>query len=153
MAAAHNILLLAVPDGQLLDVTGPLQMFAGANDELGRTAYRIEIAAPEAGPFATSAGVRLVADLSFAQVTSRRLARAHTLLTVGGEPGMRKELARGIHHEDRCAATADACPAEPAAAYRSRWVARARSRGKPSRRPDRRANRSSSTYIVSAPRA
>ena len=35
MATSHNILLLAVPDGQLLDVAGPLQMFAGANDELG----------------------------------------------------------------------------------------------------------------------
>jgi transcriptional regulator GlxA family with amidase domain len=95
MVTPHYILLLAVPDGQLLDVTGPLQMFAGANDELGRKAYRIEIAAPDAGPFATSAGVRLVADLSLAQVTNRRLARTHTLLTVGGEPGMRRELARG----------------------------------------------------------
>jgi transcriptional regulator GlxA family with amidase domain len=95
MGALQNILMLAVPDGQLLDVTGPLQMFAGANDELARQAYRIKIAAPDAGPFATSSGVRLVADLSFAEVTNRRLARTHTLLTVGGEPGMRRELARG----------------------------------------------------------
>ena len=47
MAAPHNILMLAFPNGQLLDITGPLQMFAGANDELSRPAYRIEIAAPE----------------------------------------------------------------------------------------------------------
>jgi transcriptional regulator GlxA family with amidase domain len=39
--------------------------------------------------------VRLVADLSFAQVTGRRLARTHTLLTVGGDPGVPAELARG----------------------------------------------------------
>lgn len=95
MRAPHNILVLAFPNGQLLDITGPLQMFAGANDELRRQAYRMEIAAPEQGPFATSSGLQLVADLSFAQVTNRWLARTHTLLAVGGEPGMRTELARG----------------------------------------------------------
>jgi transcriptional regulator GlxA family with amidase domain len=95
MPAPHCILLLAFPNGQLLDITGPLQMFAGANDEVSRQVYRIEIAAPQAGPFATSSGVRLVADTSFAQITNRRLARIHTLITVGGSPGMREELARG----------------------------------------------------------
>jgi hypothetical protein len=48
-------------------------MFAGAKDELSRQVYRIEVAAPQAGPFATSAGVQLVADVSFAQITNRRL--------------------------------------------------------------------------------
>src|SRR5215211_2522808 len=95
MPVPHNILLLAFPNGQLLDITGPLQMFAGANDELSRRAYRIDIAAPQAGPFVTSSGVRLVADVSFAQITNRRLAHVHTLMTVGGEPGMRQELERG----------------------------------------------------------
>ena len=95
MPAPHRIVLLAFPNGQLLDIAGPLQMFAGANDELSRRVYRIEIAAPQAGPFATSSGVQLVADISFAQITNKRLARIHTLITVGGEPGMRQELARG----------------------------------------------------------
>src|SRR6266581_2110584 len=95
MPAPHRILLLAFPNGQLLDIAGPLQMFAGANDELSRQVYRIEIAAPQAGPFATSSGVRLVADASFAQITNKRLARVNTLITVGGEPGMRQELVRG----------------------------------------------------------
>src|SRR5215475_8637542 len=95
MRAPHKILLLGFPKGQLLDIAGPLQMFAGANDEMAQQVYRIEIAAPEAGPFATSSGVRLVADMAFTQVTNRRLARTDTLITVGGEPGMREELARG----------------------------------------------------------
>jgi transcriptional regulator GlxA family with amidase domain len=95
MPTARNVLMLAFPYCQLLDVTGPLQMLAGANDELSREAYRIALAVPGGGVFATSSGVKLVADLSFAAVTNRRLARTHTLLTVGGEPGMRQELARG----------------------------------------------------------
>jgi transcriptional regulator GlxA family with amidase domain len=95
MPPPHRIVLLAFPNGQLLDIAGPLQMFAGANNELSRQVYRIEIAAPQAGPFATSSGVRLVAGISFAQITNKRLARIHTLITVGGEPGMRQELARG----------------------------------------------------------
>lgn len=95
MPAPHRIVLLAFPNGQLLDIAGPLQMFAGANDELSRQVYRIEIAGPQAGPFATSSGVRLVANISFAQITNKHLARIHTLITVGGEPGMRQELARG----------------------------------------------------------
>ena len=73
MPAQHKILMLAFPDGQLLDIAGPLQMFAGANDALPRPNYRIEIAAPQAGPFATSSGVQLVADIAFAQITNRRL--------------------------------------------------------------------------------
>src|SRR5262249_14423176 len=44
MAAPHRILLLAFPNGQLLDIAGPLQMFAGANDELARQVYRIDLA-------------------------------------------------------------------------------------------------------------
>src|ERR1700737_3958221 len=95
MLRPHNILLLAFPNGQLLDIAGPLQMFAGANDELSRSVYRIGLAAPQAGPLPTSSGVRLVADLAFAQITNRRLVRTDTLITVGGEPGMRQELARG----------------------------------------------------------
>src|SRR5215831_14797342 len=99
MPAPHRILLLAFPNGQLLDIAGPVQMFAGANDELSRQIYRIEIAAPQAGPFATSSGVRLVADLAYGQITNARLSLTDTLITVGGEPGMRQELARGTATE------------------------------------------------------
>jgi transcriptional regulator GlxA family with amidase domain len=87
--------LLAFPNGQLLDIAGPLQTFARTNDELSRQVYRIDIAARQAGPFATSSGVQLVANLPFAQIANLRLARIHTLITIGGEPGMRQQLARG----------------------------------------------------------
>ena len=95
MAPSHNIVMLAFPQAQLLDIAGPLQMFAGANDALGRGAYRLEIAAPEVGSFATSSGVHLVADISFREVTRSKLSRTHTLLAVGGNPGVPIQLEQG----------------------------------------------------------
>ncbi len=47
------------------------------------------------GPFVTSSGVRLDRGYFVCEITNKRLARIHTLITVGGEPGMRQELARG----------------------------------------------------------
>ena len=38
MEKPRTILMLAFPGAQTLDVVGPLQMFAGANDELKRQA-------------------------------------------------------------------------------------------------------------------
>jgi transcriptional regulator GlxA family with amidase domain len=96
MAPSHNIVMLAFPQAQLLDIAGPLQMFAGANDALGRGAYRLEIAAPDVGPFATSSGVQLVADISFREVTRSKLSRTHTLMAVGGNPGVPIQLEQGV---------------------------------------------------------
>src|SRR5262245_9627520 len=95
MTKSRTVLMLAFPQGQLLDIAGPLQMCAGANDALGQSAYRLEIAAPEVGPFATSSGVHLVADISFKQVTRTKLSRTHTLMAVGGSPGLPMQLERG----------------------------------------------------------
>jgi transcriptional regulator GlxA family with amidase domain len=95
MEKPRTILMLAFPGAQMLDVTGPLQMFAAANDALARQAYRILIAAPAAGPFATSSGVRLVADLSYASLNARRLRGVHTLMVTGGDPGVEAALQAG----------------------------------------------------------
>jgi transcriptional regulator GlxA family with amidase domain len=95
MAPPHNIVMLAFPQAQLLDIAGPLQMFAGANDALGRSAYRLEMAAPAAGPFVTSSGVKLAADISFKQLTRSKLSRTHTLMVAGGSPGVPIQLEQG----------------------------------------------------------
>ena len=121
MASTHNILMLAFPNAQLLDVAGPLQMFAGANDELSRQVYRIEIAAPEAGLFATSSGVRLVADLSFAQVTNRRLARTHTLIVVGGETVSATSSRAALSRRSSRARSAECLASHLFAAVHSSW--------------------------------
>ncbi len=81
----HHVVMLAYPDAQILDVTGPLEVFGRAarwmrDHGLRRDpAYRVEVVAPRAGAFVTSSGVRLVAERSYREVTS-----ADTLLVAGG---------------------------------------------------------------------
>jgi enamine deaminase RidA (YjgF/YER057c/UK114 family) len=66
----------------MLDVTGPLQIFAGVNDELGRQAYELVIATPKCGSFKTSSGV--------SRAKLRKGARSH------GKPDRRTVFATGL---------------------------------------------------------
>ena len=70
----------------MLDVTGPSQMFAGVNDELGQQAYELVIAAPKRGPFKTSSGISLVADLAIANVSPAKCRASDTLIAGGRRP-------------------------------------------------------------------
>lgn len=80
MPTPHRVVIAVFPDVDLLDVTGPAEVFALANRETGGAAgYEVRLAAPGAGPVVTSAGVRLVADLTFAGVG----ASVDTLLVPG----------------------------------------------------------------------
>lgn len=58
----RTILVLAMPGVQLLDVSGPLDVFAEANAQAGRAAYRLEVAGAAPGPIVSSSGARLYAD-------------------------------------------------------------------------------------------
>ncbi|MFE2728188.1 GlxA family transcriptional regulator [Kitasatospora sp. NPDC059327] len=69
MPTPHRVVIAVFPEVDLLDVTGPAEVFALANRETdGRAGYQVRLAGPEAGPVVTSAGVRLLADLTFAEV-------------------------------------------------------------------------------------
>ncbi|RST13382.1 helix-turn-helix domain-containing protein [Streptomyces sp. WAC05374] len=69
MPAPHRVVIAVFPDVDLLDVTGPAEVFALANRETGgRDRYEVRLAGPGAGPVVTSAGVRLMADLAFGEV-------------------------------------------------------------------------------------
>jgi transcriptional regulator GlxA family with amidase domain len=71
--------LIAVFEGvQSLDVTGPLEVFAGAGAVAGRP-YGITIAGPGGEPVRTSSGLRLLPDDDLDHV-----GPAHTLLVPGG---------------------------------------------------------------------
>lgn len=74
-----TIAILALPGVQLLDVCGPLDVFAQANVEAGHEAYRLEIIACEAGPVRSSSGARLLAD----RIAGEAGAAIDTLLIAG----------------------------------------------------------------------
>jgi transcriptional regulator GlxA family with amidase domain len=95
MTAPHRILMLAFPGCQILDVVGPMQMFAGANDELEWPAYALSIAAPAQGAFRTNSGLSLVADLAFADLSGREFDANDTVIAAGGDEGVRTALALG----------------------------------------------------------
>lgn len=95
MSAPLQILFLAFPGMQALDLVGPHQMFAGANRERPG-AYALQIAAERAGPVACGSGLTVMADCPFASLTPRRLARIDTLIAPGGEAdGMEQEIRAG----------------------------------------------------------
>ncbi|HEY0061987.1 MAG TPA: helix-turn-helix domain-containing protein [Telluria sp.] len=68
MPSQHHVLIAAFPPAQMLDVTGPLEVFAVANgiaEARGAPPpYRLTLAAPVAGPLATTSGVSLLATHS-----------------------------------------------------------------------------------------
>lgn len=77
--------MLAYPRAQILDITGPLEVFARTSrwltDHAGRRvpAYAVELVAARRGPVETSGGLRLIATRAY-----RDLARVDTLLVAGG---------------------------------------------------------------------
>lgn len=58
-----NVVILAVPGVQLLDVSGPLDVFAEANVQLGRTLYKLRVMALDDQPVVSSSGARLLPDV------------------------------------------------------------------------------------------
>ncbi len=74
--------MLAFEGAQILDVVGPMQMLAAVNDENPAAApvYSLRLLAERKGPFATSGGVSLVADASYAALPKS----IHTLMVAGG---------------------------------------------------------------------
>jgi transcriptional regulator GlxA family with amidase domain len=77
----HRILAVAFPPAQSLDILGPLEVFTAANHLSGKALYQVELAGPEAGALATTAGVDLVAHLKL----HPRLKVPDTLLVAGGQ--------------------------------------------------------------------
>ncbi|MDH6234784.1 transcriptional regulator GlxA family with amidase domain [Mesorhizobium soli] len=81
-AKAKTIVVLALPGVQLLDVSGPLDVFAEANAQVGHEVYRLVVAAGEPGPIRSSSGVRLMPD----RIIDRDFEEAIDTLLVAGCP-------------------------------------------------------------------
>ncbi|MBU9692409.1 GlxA family transcriptional regulator [Burkholderia multivorans] len=113
MSSPRPILILAFPRAQLLDVSGPLQVFASVNElalERGRPApYVPRIVAADAGPVETSSGVAVVAD------SLRSAARGIDTLIVAGGKGVHAasrdaRLVRWVRRQaDRARRVASVC--------------------------------------------
>src|SRR5579859_4900338 len=81
----HRVVMVAYPGAQVLDVTGPLEVFSRTTrwlrDTFGRAvdAYETEMVGPTAGPIPMSQSLELVARRSWREVTE-----ADTMLVAGG---------------------------------------------------------------------
>lgn len=84
----RTIAVLALPGVQLLDVSGPLDVFAQANVEAGRQVYTLQVVACEPGPIHSSSGARLLPDL----VAGEPGQRFDTLLVAGAPDAARMQL-------------------------------------------------------------
>ena len=86
MDALKTIACLLYPNVMSLDLSGPLQVFASANDERQRQGlppfYRLLVLAEQPGAVATSAGFQLVAEQAWGETDP---AQIDTLLIPGGQ--------------------------------------------------------------------
>jgi transcriptional regulator GlxA family with amidase domain len=72
--------MVALPSVQLLDVSGPMDVFAEANAQAGHDAYRLLVVARKPGPVRSSSGVKLMPDLIIGRDEATRI---DTLLIAG----------------------------------------------------------------------
>lgn len=79
---SRQIALLAYPSCQLLDISGPWQVFATANELSGETRYRLTLLGESPGLVTTNSGMALHADASWHTLTAR--SAPDTLLVAGG---------------------------------------------------------------------
>jgi transcriptional regulator GlxA family with amidase domain len=87
----RTIVIVAVPGVQLLDVAGPLDVFAEANVQAGYAAYVLFVAAAEPGAIRSSSGVRLMPD----RIIDRDFQEPIDTLLVAGCPNAAEVPADG----------------------------------------------------------
>ncbi|MEU7027677.1 GlxA family transcriptional regulator [Streptomyces sp. SBR177] len=75
MSSAGRLVVIVLFEGvDLLDVTGPPEVFALLRRETdGAEGYEVVLAAESAGPVTTSAGVRVLPDVTFEELAGRRV--------------------------------------------------------------------------------
>ena len=84
MKKKMTIAILATPGIQLLDVSGPLDVFAEANVQAGTDVYQLRVVGSALGTIRSSSGVRLMPDM----VIGQKLAEKIDTLLVAGAPNM-----------------------------------------------------------------
>jgi transcriptional regulator GlxA family with amidase domain len=84
-----RVVLLATPGVQLLDVSGPMDVFAEANIQAGWPAYDLHVIASEPGEIRSSSGVRLIPD---GVARGKEKTPIHTLLVAGSPHASEEQL-------------------------------------------------------------
>lgn len=79
---SRTVVILALQGVQLLDVSGPLDVFAEANNQAGYAAYKLLVAAAGPGPIISSSGVMLIPD----RIIDRDIDETIDTLLVAGCP-------------------------------------------------------------------
>ncbi|MDR5867588.1 GlxA family transcriptional regulator [Halomonas koreensis] len=92
----RRVAVLAYPHCQALDVCGPWQVFASANECAGRRLYDLELVARAPGALLTNGGLTMLAERDWAGLVAR--GAPDTLLVAGGS-GVFAECRAG-HHVD-----------------------------------------------------
>lgn len=93
----RRVAMVAIPDAQLLDIVGPLEVFSRASrllaerDSEAQPAYLVEILARKPGPVRMSSGLDIVAARGFSSVRDG----IDTLMVCGGR-GTQTALADGV---------------------------------------------------------
>jgi transcriptional regulator GlxA family with amidase domain len=80
MSAPRRVVVVAFPGVQVLDVTGPVEVFSQANRVSERERYRLELVSSEGGPITTSSGIKLIADRALDECRGA----VDTLVVAGG---------------------------------------------------------------------
>lgn len=95
----HHITILAVPGTQLLDVSGPLDVFAEANRILERAVYQLRVMSLDSTTVQCSSGVRLMADVMLSDPH-----QPNTFLIAGAPDAMALQLSTSQidHIRQRC---------------------------------------------------
>ena len=90
MMKIRNVALVAYDGFQLLDITGPAVVFAGASRMLARGGYAVDVLSPNGGLVASDSGVRLETRA----LAHYRASSIDTLLVAGAEgPSLREVIA------------------------------------------------------------
>src|ERR1700742_3636720 len=88
----RTIVIVALPGVQLLDVAGPLDVFAEANARTGHQAYELLVAGAQPGPIRSSSGVRLMPD----RIIDRGFQESIDTLLIAGCPNAVEVPADGM---------------------------------------------------------
>jgi transcriptional regulator GlxA family with amidase domain len=80
MKKRKTIAILVTPGVQLLDVSGPLDVFAEANAQTNAEVYQLRVVGSVPGPIRSSSGVRLMPDTAIGQKLTDKI---DTLLVAG----------------------------------------------------------------------